>query len=120
VLDGEIVVLDAEGKPDFHKLSFRGQMHKTSEVQRAALADPVTYVVFDLLGAAASICAARHCSRARRCCSEILPTIGPLRYADHIGRTARRCSRRCLRAARGASSRRRPARHIARSARRTG
>ena len=30
VLDGEIVMLDAEGKPDFHKLSFRGQMHRAS------------------------------------------------------------------------------------------
>src|SRR5262245_52597304 len=35
ILDGEIVALDAEGKPDFHKLSFRGQMHRTSEIARA-------------------------------------------------------------------------------------
>ena len=52
VLDGEIVMLDAEGKPDFHKLAARAQIHRTSEIQRAAMANPVTYMVFDLLGAA--------------------------------------------------------------------
>jgi len=35
VLDGEIVAFDAEGKPDFSKLSSRAQLHRTSEVQRA-------------------------------------------------------------------------------------
>ena len=52
VLDGEIVMLDAEGKPDFHRLAARAQIHRASEIQRAALATPVTYMVFDLLGAA--------------------------------------------------------------------
>ena len=84
VLDGEIVMFDADGKPDFHRLSFRGQMHRTSEIQRAALAQPVTYVVFDLLGAAG--CDLRNLPLIERkaLLRRVLPAIGPLRYGDHI------------------------------------
>ncbi|MEN3281990.1 MAG: bifunctional non-ous end joining protein LigD [Solirubrobacteraceae bacterium] len=49
VLDGEVVALDAEGKPSFGALQRR--MHVTSEstVRRLAKETPVTYVIFDLL-----------------------------------------------------------------------
>ena len=84
VLDGEIVMLDAEGKPDFHKLSFRGQMHRTSEIQRAALSSPVTYVIFDLLGAAGYDLRGLPLLARKALLQQILPKVGPLRYADHI------------------------------------
>jgi bifunctional non-homologous end joining protein LigD len=84
VLDGEVVMLDAEGKPDFHKLSFRGQMHRTSEIQRAALADPVTYVVFDLIGAAGHDLRGLPLLVRKSILQRILPTVGPLRYGEHI------------------------------------
>jgi bifunctional non-homologous end joining protein LigD len=48
VVDGEIVALDAAGRPDFGVLQSR--MHRTGpEVPRMAAAQPVTYLVFDLL-----------------------------------------------------------------------
>ncbi|MBB3085679.1 non-homologous end-joining DNA ligase [Geodermatophilus sabuli] len=48
VLDGEVVALDAQGRPDFGAL--QGRMHRTGpEVARMAAAAPVTYLVFDLL-----------------------------------------------------------------------
>ncbi|MEO9157063.1 MAG: DNA ligase D [Kofleriaceae bacterium] len=84
VLDGEIVMFDAEGKPDFHKLSFRGQLHRTSEIQRAALADPVTYVVFDLLGAAGYDLRGLPLLVRKSLLERILPTVGPLRFGQHI------------------------------------
>jgi bifunctional non-homologous end joining protein LigD len=84
ILDGEIVMFDAAGKPDFHKLSFRGQMHRTSEIQRAALADPVTYVVFDLLGAAGYDLRGLPLLVRKSLLERILPTVGPLRYGQHI------------------------------------
>ena len=77
-------MFDAEGKPDFHKLSFRGQMHRTSEIQRAALADPVTYVVFDLLGAAGYDLRGLPLLVRKSLLERILPTVGPLRYGQHI------------------------------------
>jgi bifunctional non-homologous end joining protein LigD len=48
VVDGEIVMMDAAGRPDFGALQNR--MHRTGpEVPRMAAANPVTYLVFDLL-----------------------------------------------------------------------
>jgi bifunctional non-homologous end joining protein LigD len=48
VVDGEVVALDARGRPDFGLL--QGRMHRTGpEVARMAAAAPVTYLVFDLL-----------------------------------------------------------------------
>ncbi len=84
VLDGEIVMLDAEGKPDFHKLSFRGQMHRTSEIQRTALAAPVTFMVFDLIGAGGFDLRGCPLLVRKAYLQKLLPTVGPLRYSDHI------------------------------------
>jgi bifunctional non-homologous end joining protein LigD len=48
VVDGEIVAMDEQGRPDFGALQNR--MHRTgSEVPRLAAAKPVTFLVFDLL-----------------------------------------------------------------------
>ena len=49
VLDGEVVRLDAAGKPDFGAL--QGRMHLTRPAEIAALAAsaPVTWAIFDLL-----------------------------------------------------------------------
>ncbi len=84
VLDGEIVMLDGEGKPDFHKLSFRGQLHRTSEIQRAALAEPVTFIVFDLLGAAGHDLRGLPLLVRKSLLERIVPTVGPLRFGSHI------------------------------------
>jgi bifunctional non-homologous end joining protein LigD len=84
ILDGEIVALDAEGKPDFHKLSFRGQMHRTSEIARAALASPVTYMVFDILGAAGHDLRGLPLVERKLLLEKLLPRLGPLRVSEHI------------------------------------
>jgi bifunctional non-homologous end joining protein LigD len=84
VLDGEIVMLDAAGKPDFHKLAARAQIHRTSEIQRAALATPVTYMVFDLLGAAGFDLRGLPLLVRKSLLARLLPPIGPLRFAEHI------------------------------------
>jgi bifunctional non-homologous end joining protein LigD len=48
LVDGEIVALDDQGRPDFGALQNR--MHRTGpEVPKLAAAAPVTYLVFDLL-----------------------------------------------------------------------
>ena len=84
VLDGEVVALDGEGKPDFHKLSFRGQMHRTSEISRAALSQPVTYIVFDLLGAGGHDLRGLPLIERKTLLEKILPRVGPLKFSEHI------------------------------------
>jgi bifunctional non-homologous end joining protein LigD len=49
VLDGEVVALDAEGRPSFGALQRRMHVASESAVRRLAKDTPVTYVVFDLL-----------------------------------------------------------------------
>jgi bifunctional non-homologous end joining protein LigD len=49
VLDGEIVALDAEGRPSFGALQRRMHVGSESTVRRLAKDTPVTYVIFDLL-----------------------------------------------------------------------
>ncbi len=49
ILDGEIVALDAEGKPSFGALQRRMHLASESAVRRLAKDAPVTYLVFDLL-----------------------------------------------------------------------
>jgi bifunctional non-homologous end joining protein LigD len=84
VLDGEIVIFDAEGKPDFHALGSRAQITKTSEIQRAALAQPVTYVVFDLLAAGGRDLRALPLLERKALLQRIVPAVGPLRFSEHI------------------------------------
>jgi bifunctional non-homologous end joining protein LigD len=49
VIDGELVVLDADGRPSFERLQQRINVVREADVRRVAGAHPVTFVAFDLL-----------------------------------------------------------------------
>jgi bifunctional non-homologous end joining protein LigD len=49
VLDGEIVALDAAGKPSFEALQSRMHVTNSAQVKRLTAQVPVTYLVFDVL-----------------------------------------------------------------------
>ncbi|HKZ12426.1 MAG TPA: non-homologous end-joining DNA ligase [Solirubrobacterales bacterium] len=49
VLDGELVVFDAEGRPDPDRLARRDKPGSDSALRRRARENPATYVIFDLL-----------------------------------------------------------------------
>jgi bifunctional non-homologous end joining protein LigD len=49
VLDGELLVLDDEGKPDFERLRRRALLKKPISVSYAARSDPSVLFAFDLL-----------------------------------------------------------------------
>jgi bifunctional non-homologous end joining protein LigD len=49
VLDGELVVFDAAGRPDRERLARRDQPGSEGAVRRRARENPATYVIFDLL-----------------------------------------------------------------------
>jgi bifunctional non-homologous end joining protein LigD len=48
-LDGEIVSLNRQGRPDFGLLQGRTNLANAAEISRAAAAAPVTYMVFDIV-----------------------------------------------------------------------
>jgi bifunctional non-homologous end joining protein LigD len=49
VLDGELVVFDADGRPDRERLARRDKGGSDSAIRRRAREYPATYVIFDLL-----------------------------------------------------------------------
>jgi bifunctional non-homologous end joining protein LigD len=49
VLDGELVVFDADGRPDRERLARRAKGGSDSAIRRRAREYPATYVIFDLL-----------------------------------------------------------------------
>ncbi|MFI5934915.1 non-homologous end-joining DNA ligase [Actinoplanes sp. NPDC051494] len=50
LLDGEMVVLDALGRPSFTALAERMHVRDTGKAARLAVSLPATYMIFDLLG----------------------------------------------------------------------
>jgi len=49
VVDGELVVLDADGRPSFERLQQRINVSRESDARRLAAEHPVTFVAFDLV-----------------------------------------------------------------------
>jgi bifunctional non-homologous end joining protein LigD len=84
VVDGEVVVLDAEGRPSFQNLAERAQLSRASEIERAALARPVTYVAFDLVAAGGFDLRARPLVERKELLRRLVPPIGPIRFSDHV------------------------------------
>jgi bifunctional non-homologous end joining protein LigD len=84
VLDGEICVLDGDGKPDFTALSERAQLSRISEIQRAALARPVVYYAFDLLAAGGHDLRALPLVVRKALLARVVPKLGPIRLSEHV------------------------------------
>jgi len=84
VIDGEIVVLDEEGRPSFQRLQRRAQQRRTTDIQRAALELPATLYAFDLLAFEGFDLRPLPLSERKRLLQKLLPRAGPVRFVDHI------------------------------------
>jgi bifunctional non-homologous end joining protein LigD len=84
VLDGEVVVLDEDGKPSFQRLQQRVQLKRPHDIARASVRLPATLFVFDLLAFEDHDLRTLPLLERKKILELLLPRAGALRYSDHI------------------------------------
>jgi bifunctional non-homologous end joining protein LigD len=84
LLDGEVVVHDAEGLPSFAGLQQRGRLTRAMDIGRAAVQWPATLYAFDLLLFGEYDLRRLALTERKRLLAELLPTVGPIRLSEHI------------------------------------
>jgi len=86
IVDGEVVVLDAEGKPRFSLLQQRGRINAPIDIKRAAVELPASFFVFDLLSFEDFDVRPLPLTRRKELLAQLIPKLGAVRYLDHIER----------------------------------
>jgi len=81
ILDGELVVLDREGRSDFERMQQRMNVHSPSPDLRAR--HPVTYYVFDLLYCDGYDLREVPLSERKELLRRLLHPSGEIRFSDH-------------------------------------
>jgi bifunctional non-homologous end joining protein LigD len=84
IIDGEVVVLDDEGKPSFSLLQQRGRITTPLDIKRAAVELPAAFFVFDLLSFEDFDVRPLPLTRRKELLAQLIPKIGAVRYLDHI------------------------------------
>ncbi|MBT8137801.1 MAG: DNA ligase D [Gammaproteobacteria bacterium] len=84
IMDGEVVVHDEKGLPSFSLLQKRGRLSNRHDVARASVRLPASLYVFDLLAFDGYDLRQLPLSTRKELLRELLPSVGPLKYSDHI------------------------------------
>jgi bifunctional non-homologous end joining protein LigD len=83
ILDGELVVTNDAGKPNFNMLQARAKLG-AREAKRAAIETPATLYVFDLLAFGGYDLRKLPLVKRKEILRQVLPQTGPLRYSEHF------------------------------------
>ncbi len=84
VLDGEVAVLDAGGRPSFARLQTRALLSRPVDIEQAVVRRPATLFAFDLVAFEGSDLRSLALLERKALLAKVLPPAGPLRYSDHI------------------------------------
>src|SRR5262249_31195131 len=84
VLDGEIVCFDDDGLPNFQRLAQRIHLSEKWTVERAMLAAPVVYLVFDVLAIGDRLTMDLPLVQRRELVKRIVPGTGVIRALDYV------------------------------------
>ena len=84
VVDGEVVMHDAAGRPSFQRLQRRARIRRPMDVKRASLRQPATFYAFDLLGVMGHDLRSLPLEDRKDLLHRLLPPAGPLRFVDHF------------------------------------
>jgi len=86
ILDGEVVVMDAQGKPSFARLQRRGRLTNSLDVGQAAVELPGIFFAFDLVAFDDYDLRGVPLLERRRLLKEVVPKLGAVRGLDYIER----------------------------------
>jgi bifunctional non-homologous end joining protein LigD len=86
IVDGEVVVLDAQGKPSFSRLQQRGRLTSPIDARRASVELPATFFAFDLLAFEDVDARPLPLSDRKKLLAAAIPSCGPVRVLEHIER----------------------------------
>ena len=86
VVDGEIVVINDDGRPSFERLQSRINVTRDSDVRRAMADNPATYVVFDVLQLDGRDLTQTALRIRKKTLKDVLTPVAGVMYADHVER----------------------------------
>jgi bifunctional non-homologous end joining protein LigD len=84
ILDGEVVVLDDDGKANFQKLQRRARLENRREIVQASYDLPAILYAFDLLAFEDFDLRRLPLATRKALLRDLLPAAGPIKYCDHI------------------------------------
>jgi bifunctional non-homologous end joining protein LigD len=84
VMDGELVVLNERGVPDFSLLQQRARAVSELEVARLAIELPCTYFAFDLLALGDRDIREAPLEKRKKLLQKLVPELGAIRFSEHV------------------------------------
>lgn len=90
IIDGEVVVLDPQGRPSFSLMQRRGRLQSPIEIRSAAVELSATFFAFDLIAFEDFDLRPLPLVERKALLLEALPKIGVIRALDHIPREGER------------------------------
>jgi bifunctional non-homologous end joining protein LigD len=84
VLDGEVVVLEEDGRPSFQRLQQRGLLRRPLDIAQASASLPVSYYAFDLLGVEGHDLRPLPLLERKGLLRKVVPAEGRIRFSDHV------------------------------------
>ena len=86
LMDGELVILDDQGRPSFQRLQNRARIGRAPDIRHAAVESPGTLYLFDLMTLEGYDLRALPLVKRKALLRKLLPEAGPLRYSEHFER----------------------------------
>ena len=84
IVDGEVVVQDDDGKPNFQRLQQRGQYLRGVDSRRAAFEHPATFFAFDLIALDGYDLRSLPLIERKTLLRRALPSASLIRYTEHV------------------------------------
>jgi len=84
IMDGELVVLDEQGRPSFQRLQNRARIGRAPDIRHASVESPGTLYLFDLIAVEGFDLRSLPLVKRKALLRKVLPEAGPLRYSEHF------------------------------------